>query len=370
LSIRGTPTEVVPARPTHKNRRRPMTIQSSTRRRILAAGSAVAGASALGFPMIGRTQTRELVIGGAASHKAFLSPTILPSFETKYKCKVIFEGTRSLTNLEKMVNNKSKPYLSVVMMDDPVMLQAVKEGVIEKMDPAKAPNIARLKPEAIHQAGMWANYQQPYTGIAFNTQRVKTAPTSWNDLWAPANKGKVIIPSLQNTEGLATFFMAGTLATGKKPKDAQYDTDAAFKKLRELKPNLLTVYAQMTQAFNLLEQGEAWMIGGALSSFALLRKKEGAPIDMVTLKEGSMGMPSGIAKVTNGPHADLAYAFINDMLGEYQTELATLAFALPTNTTVKPPAGFPSVEIFIPDWANVAAKRGEWVQRWDKDMSA
>jgi putative spermidine/putrescine transport system substrate-binding protein len=268
-----------------------------------------------------------------------------------------------------MVNNKSKPYLSVVMMDDPVMLLAVKEGVIEKIATAKVPNMANLKPEAIHQDGMWANYQQPYTGIAYNTQRVKTPPTSWNDLWSPANKGRVIIPGLQNTEGLSTFFMAAVLGSGKPAKDAQYDTDAAFRKLRELKPNLLTIYSQMTQAFNLLEQGEAWMIGGALSSYALMRKKDGAPVDMVTLKEGSMGMPSGIAKVTKGPQPELADAFIDAMLGEFQSELATLAYALPTNKTVSPPAGFPNVQIFIPDWANVSAKRKEWVDRWDKDMA-
>jgi putative spermidine/putrescine transport system substrate-binding protein len=242
--------------------------------------------------------------------------------------------------------------------------------VIEKIGADKAPNVAKLKPGAVHQGGMWANYQQPFTGIAYNTSKIKKAPTSWGDLWAPANKGKVIIPSMQNTEGLSTFFFAAVLATGKPPKDAQYLADAAFGKLKQLKPNLLTSYSQMTQAFNLLEQGEAWMIGGALSSYALLRKQEGAPVDMVAVKEGSMGMPSGIAKVTNGPHPDLAYSFINEMLGSFQSELARLAFALPTNTTVAPPAGFPKVDIFIPDWENVAAKRNEWVQRWDKEMAA
>lgn len=347
-----------------------MTMPSPSRRRILSGASAAAGASALGFPAIVRAQAkREIVIGGASSHKAFLEPSVLPTFEKKYNCTVIFEGTRSLTNLEKMVNNKSKPYLSVVMMDDPVMLLAVKEAVIEKIDPAKAPNIEKLKPEAVHQGGMWANYQQPYTGIAYNTQRVKTPPTSWTELWNPANKGKVIIPSMQNTEGLATFFMAGALGAGKPPKEAQYDDEAKFRKLRELKPNLLTIYAQMPQAFNLLEQGEALYIGGALSSYALLRKQQGAPIDMIAPKEGSMGMPSGIAKVTNGPHPDLAWAFINDMLGAFQSELAKLAFALPTNTSVAPPAGFPNVDIFVPDWANVSAKRKEWVERWDRELA-
>lgn len=342
-----------------------MTVRDSRRRFIQAAGAVT-----LGFPAIVRAQKpRELVIGGAASHKAFLDPGIIPKFEKKYGCKIRFEGTRSLTNLEKMVSNRSRPYLGVVMMDDPVMIQAVREGVLEKLSEKTVPNIAKLKKGAVHYDGMWVNYQQPYTGIAYNTQRIKTPPTSWADLWNPQHKGRIVVPSLQNTEGLSVYYYAAAMEAKKPVRDAQTDVDAAFKRLAGLKRNLLTVYTQMPQAFNLLEQGEAVMIGGALSSFALGRKRQGAPIDLAAPKEGVMAMPSGIARVLNGPDPELAYAFINDMLGEHQAEAAELAFAIPTNTTAPLPKGLPKVEVFVPDWAIVAASRGEWVKRWDKEMA-
>src|SRR6266536_3171063 len=54
--------------------------------------------------------TRRHFLAGAASHKAFMEPTVIPMFEKKYSCKIIFEGTKSLVNLEKMVSNKAKPY--------------------------------------------------------------------------------------------------------------------------------------------------------------------------------------------------------------------------------------------------------------------
>jgi putative spermidine/putrescine transport system substrate-binding protein len=218
--------------------------------------------------------------------------------------------------------------------------------------------------------GMWVNYLQPYGGIAYSTAKLKAAPASWTDLWDPQYKSKIIVPSLQNTEGLTLLFMAAHLETGKPLKEAQFQTDAAFKKLRAIKPNLLTVYTQMPQAFNLLEQGEAVMIGGALSSYAMERKRKNAPIDMAGPKEGVMSMPSGIAKVKNGPQPELAYAFIDEMLGvEFQKVLAEVAAAVPTNTAVPMPAGMPKVEVFVPDWANVAEKRNGWVERWDKEMA-
>jgi putative spermidine/putrescine transport system substrate-binding protein len=336
-----------------------------SRRHFLAGTAAVA---TVGFPAIVRSQPKEIIIGGAASHKAFMDPTVIPMFEKKYDCKIIFEGTKSLVNLEKMVSNKSKPYLSVVMMDDPVLLLAVKEDVLEKTTAAKVANMTKLKAAAIHMDGMWTNYQLPYAGIAHSPSKVKAAPASWADVWDAKYKGKVIVPSLQNTEGLSVFFMAAHLETGKPMKEAQYQTDAAFKKLRALKPNLLTIYTQMPQAFNLLEQGEAWMIAGALSSYAAERKRQGAAVEMGAPKEGVMAMPSGIARVKNGPQPELAWAFINEMLGaEYQKILTEVAAAIPTNTAVAVPAGIPK-DVFVPDWANVSEQRKGWVERWDKEM--
>ena len=113
----------------------------------------------------------------------------------------------------------------------------------------------------------------------------------WAQLWEPRFKGRVILPSLQNTEGIANLFLASSLETGKAPDKAQFDIDPGFRKLAALKPNLLTIYTQMPQAFNLLEQGEAWVIAGALSSYALQRKTAGAPIDLVAPKEGIWASP-------------------------------------------------------------------------------
>src|SRR5215467_7847061 len=159
-----------------------------TRRTFLAGAAAL---STLGFPGLLRAQGKEIVVGGAASHKAFMDPTVIPMFEKKYGCKVIFEGTKSLVNLEKMVSNKAKPYLSVVMMDDPVLILAVKEDVLEKTTPAKVPNLGKIKPAAVHMDGMWVNYQQPYAGIAYAPAKVKPAPASWAEAWDGKYKSRV-----------------------------------------------------------------------------------------------------------------------------------------------------------------------------------
>ena len=134
------------------------------RRTILAAAGAAT--AALAAPRLLRAQTKELVVGGAAGFAPWMNGTVSQAFEAKYKTKIVYEGTRSLVNLEKMQKNKDKQYLSVVMMDDPVMILAVQEGLLEKLTPAAVPNLAKLRPGTVHMDGMWANYLQPWQGVA------------------------------------------------------------------------------------------------------------------------------------------------------------------------------------------------------------
>lgn len=340
-------------------------------RRAFAAGTGALAIGTLAMPNVVRAQAKELVIGGAASHKPWVEAHVMSMFEKKYSCKLTFEGTRSLVNLEKMQKNKDKPYLSVVQMDDPVMIVAVKEGLLEPVTPAKVPNMAKLKSGTIHMNGQWTNYLQPWQGIAYNTNVMKEPPASWNDIYDPKYKSRIILPSLQNTEGIPNLFMAAHLGSGKPMAEATRDVDAAFKKLAALKPNLLTVYSQMPQAFSLLEQGEAHMIVGALSSFALQRRQDGAPLGMAAPKEGIFPVPSGIAVVKGGPNQDLAHAYVNELLGaEIQSKIVGPTFALPTNADVAPPPGMPTNATIHPiDWAFVAENRAGWVQRWDREMA-
>jgi putative spermidine/putrescine transport system substrate-binding protein len=341
-------------------------------RRTLLQGVGAAVIGTVGRPPgVVRAAAREIVIGGPAGAAKYLNADVFPVIEQKLGVKVLYEGTNSLTNLQKMQADKAGPKMSVVIMDDPVMLQAAAGGLITPISVAGSPNLGKLVTGAVHQDGMWANYQKPWAGIAYSTKRMATAPASWKDLWDAKYAQKIIVPSLQNTEGFWTLLVAAHLETGKPYKEAQYQIDAAFKKLKGLKPNLLNVYTNAPQAINLLEQGEAWMIGGQFSAYTLIRRADGSPVDLAVPADGGFAMPSGIAKVAGGPVGDAADAVIDAFLGpEVQTILATKAFVAPTNAATSKPAGFPdSATLFAPDWAFVAKERAGWIDRWVKEMS-
>ena len=339
-------------------------------RRRLLAGAGAFSAVGVFSPAVIRAQTRELVVGAASSQKSWSEEIMIPAFEKKHNVRVLFEGTRSLVNLEKMQKNKGSQYLSVVQMDDPVMITAVAEGLLDPITPARVPNAASLKPGVTHMGGMWVNYLQPWVGIAYNKERMPVPPASWTEMFDPKYKGRIILPSLQNTEGVMVLFLAAYLKTGKPMDQAQLDIDSAFAKLVEMKPNVLMSYTQEGQAYNLLEQGEAYMVGPAISTIALSRKAKGAPIELAAPKEGTFSMPSGIALVKGGPQPELAAAYIDMLLSpEIQEKVSQATFALPTNGKVPAPAGLSNLSIHPVDWANVSKNRAAWVGRWDRELS-
>ena len=93
--------------------------------------------------------------------------------------------------------------MSVVMMDDPVMVPA-HQGLLKKITVA-GPQPRQAAAGNVQQDGMWANYLSPGTASP-TTPIAGRAP----GLGRPSvrSQGKVIIPSLQNTEGVANLAAA------------------------------------------------------------------------------------------------------------------------------------------------------------------
>ena len=345
-------------------------MHTPSRRSVLTSGAALA--AIIAAPARLRAAPREIVIGGPAGAAKYFNADLFPVLEKKLDCKVLYEGTNSLTNLQKMQADKAAPKISVVIMDDPVMLPAASDGLITKMSASSIANLGKLVDGSVHQDGMWANYQRPWAGIAYSTKRMKTAPGKWSDLWDAKYASRVIVPSLSNTEGFWTLLAAAHLETGKPYKEAQYEIDAAFKKVKELKANLLE---------RLHQRAAGHQSDGA-----------GRGVDDRRPVLGLHADPQG-GRVTGrsrrSPGRRLCYA-VGNREGEWRTgrrsrgcrdrllprarkrrsSSPTRLSSRPTNKGTPTPAGFPDpASLFAPDWAFVAKNRASWVDRWSKEMT-
>jgi Bacterial extracellular solute-binding protein len=76
------------------------------------------------------------------------------------------------------------------------------------MDLARLPNAIDVQPRFFVE-GKGVGFFTYVTGLAYNTEIVKTPPTSWKDLWDPKYKGKIAIPPAGAGPALHMAIVAG-----------------------------------------------------------------------------------------------------------------------------------------------------------------
>ena len=190
--------------------------------------------------------------------------------------------------------------MTVTMMDDPVLILAEREKLIEKL-PADVTNLADVLADAKPRGAMWANWCQPMCSASHNTKSVPNGLASYADAWDKKYKEKIV-------DDLDAHH-AGDRAAGRRrePRHRQAARGVrcrsgrpGFEKLKELKPNILQVSAQVPQLQQLLESGEVDLYLSPDSRTTLFRKSQGAPVEQSYPKEGVFAMPAGVALVKAG----------------------------------------------------------------------
>ncbi|MDD1969253.1 polyamine ABC transporter substrate-binding protein [Pseudomonas sp. NPDC090203] len=169
----------------------------------------------------------------AAQEKAFYAP-----WEKTGSGKIIAgEYNGEMAKVKAMVDTKSVTY-DLVEVESPELARGCDEDMFEEIDPAILGKKEDYVPGAIQTCGVgffvWS------TVLAYNADKLKTAPTSWVDFWDtkkfPGKRGlrkgaKYTLEFALMADGVAPKDVYKVLAS----KDGQ---DRAFKKLDELKPNI------------------------------------------------------------------------------------------------------------------------------------
>jgi putative spermidine/putrescine transport system substrate-binding protein len=336
-----------------------------SRRQILVGSAAVA---VTGFPSIVRAQTNEIFIGGPATPG--LSDGLFPLIEKKLNVKVLFEGTNSLINLEKLRSNKAKPTMTLTMMDDPVLILAEREKLIRKL-PADVTNLADIAPAAKPRDGMWANWCHPMCSFSYNSKAVPNGLASYAEAWEPKFKERIIVISMRITQAIAPLLAATHFVTKKPLDQCLPDWQQGIERMKQLRPNIIQVSTNYPQAQQLNETGECDLFMSPDSRTTLLRKAQGAPVDQGMPKEGLFAIPASVALVEGGPNQDVGIKFLNEMLSpEIQSFIAGKFHSKPTNAKAQLPAGMKFPDLISLDWEYFADNRNAMIERFEREVSA
>ncbi|MCW3479424.1 ABC transporter substrate-binding protein [Neisseriaceae bacterium JH1-16] len=142
-----------------------------------------------------------------------------------------------MAKLKAMVTTRSVSW-DVLDVESPDLARGCEEGLFEKLDYSRIANRSELLPGAAQACGVGAYVWS--TVLAYNADKLKSAPTSWRDFWDvkkfPGKRGM--------RKGAKYTLEIALMADGVAPKDVYKvlatpaGVDRAFKKLDQLKPNI------------------------------------------------------------------------------------------------------------------------------------
>lgn len=199
----------------------------------------VCAAMSLGLSSVGLAHAAELTVvnfGGAngnAQKAAYIEP-----FEKATGTKVLtVEYNGELAKVKAMVETKTVNW-DVVEVEAGAIGRACEEGLLEPIDIKKIGKKSDFMPEAIHECGIGAFVWS--TVLAYDADKLKTAPTSWADFWnvtkfpgkrAMRKGARYNLEFALMADGVPTKDVYKVLAT-------KAGADRAFKKLDQLKANI------------------------------------------------------------------------------------------------------------------------------------
>lgn len=277
----------------------------SFNRRLFNIGlgaTALAGAGAVPA----RAASGQVVVGTwGGDYQNLQQQNIVDPITKGLGIEVIFDPANDTVRKTKLMAERRLPRgsLDIVALTASGSYEMFTNGATEELDEAKLPNLKHVLPS------LKTKYSAPhiYTGrvILYNPKLIKTAPTSYADLWKPENAGKVGVIDIQyqTTIESAAMINGGSLTNYEPGKE----------KLLELKKAGVKIYPTneaMAQALKTEEVGICimWQARG------VMWQRAGIPVEIVVPKEGVVLYVSDMSIPKNAKNKDGAYAYLNAML--------------------------------------------------------
>ena len=325
------------------------------------------------FPQMSEAQARRFVANClTGSWEVAFRENAVPVFRRdNNNAEVALEPMIGVEQLAKLSASKANPPIDVAILDSGPSLVAISQDLIAPYPVERSKHFADILPEAKSPMGVAPFFQ--IIGIAYNTDRIKAPPTSWDDLWKPEYKGRVGITNMNSSLGIG--FMVDV---ARKRGGSEANIEEAFKRLAELKPNIGAVAANPSQAAALFQQGQIDIAPAIFNEIMLLKARD-VPVGFVLPKDRGVGYTSTMHIVKNSPYAELAFKYIEACLSpEVQTKMMQNPFlVIPTNSKVTLTGEIAQLfgatdrlkeKLTFLDWNAINPNRAAWGERFNREV--
>jgi putative spermidine/putrescine transport system substrate-binding protein len=248
-------------------------------------------------------------------YEGYADPAWVEAFEkeTGVTAKVTYVGGVD-EQIAKMKASNGKDY-DVIAIDTASLKTYADQKLIAPIDLAKFTSAENLLPAFAKMSNATfdgATYGIPWAwgslGLVYDKKTFPTAPDTWEVLWDPKYKGKVI--SLDDANNCINF---AAIVLG--IQDPFHLTDAQFAevkaKLIALKRNLLTYFAGFDEGTTIWSENDVVLMFSMGELAAINLQKKGFDVGYTIPKEGAVGWLDNLSVSAAAPNLDNAYKWIN-----------------------------------------------------------
>ena len=215
----------------------------------------------------------------------------------------------------------------------------------------KSPELEGISSDYYDADNTYAGTKVISTGIIVNTDLIKKEITALTDLTSPDLKDQLIMPSPLYS-GAAAYNLGVITRTG----------GLGWEFYESLKANGVKV-DQGNGAIQKAVVGGQKGLGIIVDYMALRSKAEGAPVEFIYPREGSLSVTEPIGIIKGTKKEDLAKAFVDFILSaDGQKATAEIGYT-PIKSGVEPPKGFKSID----EIKNLTYDLGELVKTRNDD---
>jgi putative spermidine/putrescine transport system substrate-binding protein len=281
-----------------------MTRQKS-RREVLLGAAALAGAAALPRQAAAQAKGRIVVGTWGGDYARLLNKNIEVPLLIKDGWDVVQDQAGDPERRSKMLAEARLPRgtSDVQGLSALNMAQMQDAGVVAQIDYGKLKNAGNLLPAMKYPYGVGQIYSGK-VGV-YNPKLITSAPTSYKDVFNPANGNKLGIIDIQYQYTL----VCAALAAGGKVGDIE----PGKKLLLECKKAGMRIYPT-NEAFAQGLKAEEIGTGVMWKARVVQWQNAGIPVNAIAPSEGTLAYISGFVVPKNAPDKDGAYAYLDAML--------------------------------------------------------
>ena len=266
--------------------------------------------------------------------------------------------------VERLAKERTNPQADVLVTVPPFIQRAAKEQLLATFTPQGSAQIPGANDR-------YAPLVNNYLTFIYNSQLLKSAPASWQDLLDSRYKNKLQYSTPgQAGDGTAVMLQAFHSLGAK---------DAGYAYLGKLQANNVGPSASTGKLTALVNKGELYVANGDLQmNLSQMARNPNVKIFWPADDKGersALALPYTIGLVQNGPNRENGKKLINFLLDKpAQSSVSARSWGLPVRSDVAPDdanfkaakAALDGVKSWEPNWDDVAVSLSADIARWHK----